>query len=790
MADHSCPLVRLQQVAKLLRYFDEDGDGRLSRYEFGKLWLALAGTAGSKRSRFGPACKLASVSPKSGLDEKALQVFYGSGVADLSQHFAVFENIRQLPEEGRLRKQLINASKSSYAPKRIDAVVHLHCGTCLVLSHEPELFLLEDGVMKNLGIQPEWIARGAAAASIHGLLLLNEARRFRSVTVVRSAKIRRTNSGGRSPGVCLKVKRHFGGFPKEWGDMDENEDEGTWDACLCTAGELHIAALADEPLHEPAFLLPDELCDSDGDNQDGDSGDDDDTDEEDYAEEPPAVYPPLFRYRRLVASHGDKRINVCNVHHMANSISISPDGLSCCFQVNVADVIEEANRGDWFVCKLQAGAIPRKVSSGPFGRVSASPALFSPSGSSLVYQANHAASRPITQHMDLWLVSLRHEGAPEKVTPVSMQVDAFCWFQGREDALWLSTTAGCELRSFILWLPTRKLQQVEPPVAFECLPSWSPCNGKAIYPVESASDFEGIWDEAAGTTIQLPDWSQPFDDIFVEVVKWEGPCGTTTCGGLYYSSAFSGERVLLVWLHGGPTRSWPILRGNFSADDRMGEPNFTGLLRAGYLLFVPLYRGTLGFGDDWSMATIGSQGCRDGDLGDVLAGVDHLQKHRIQGCGKRAGIFGESYGGYLTIKSLTDPVASQVFQCGAAMYGYVSNRLMSLATADFTWETEFCTPVESSGVWGPTAHVSDCLDELGNITAPLLLLHGDEDDVCPLFHSQMAYQALRHRGVPSELAIYPGQGHGFAGDRVKLDVMWRVLQWFLKHLPPCQSLLG
>merc|ERR1712096_302820 len=116
----------------------------------------------------------------------------------------------------------------------------------------------------------------------------------------------------------------------------------------------------------------------------------------------------------------------------------------------------------------------------------------------------------------------------------------------------------------------------------------------------------------------------------------------------------------LGWIHGGPTCPWPVLRRTSLSSN---ELNSLALLRAGYLLFVPLYRGTLGFGDDWSMRTCNFMGNHAGDLGDILTGVAHLQRTGMHGCSKRAGIFGESYGGYMTIKALSDPEGAKVFQC-------------------------------------------------------------------------------------------------------------------------------
>ncbi|CAE8739297.1 unnamed protein product [Polarella glacialis] len=773
----------LQMVESMLRYFDADGDGRLLQSEFARLWSMTSAGKQLPQAQYAAACKQASVKPKDGLDRDALFRLYSAKFADLDAHFAVFQRARQLPEDGRLRTKLAKMAKASCCPERVDRIAHLQDGTCVILSHKPHLYLFEDSKLKSLGAEPEWMRASTAPE----LLIRGDDGKFKAVEIVRkAAKAAKASCFGdktssKKDEPRIKVSRSFGSFPKEWGDLEEEDDDNIWDACLCKDGLLHIAAVISEPKEKSIFLLDE--YEEEGDREPA-KGRKDNSDEEE--EEPPLVVSQGREQKRLFVSRNGNTFEICQVPPTARLISISNDGQWCAYAVLLAEVVEEAMRGEWYICRLQEGAAPCKISEGPIGRIAEFPPRFSPSAGSVVYQANHNDTHPITRHMDLWLVKIKEGGnvsSPVKITPGSMQVNTYDWSQGREDALWLSTTDGHLLSSFILDLSTQQLQKVEPPAAFECVPSWNPCTGKCVYPVESATEFEGLWDEESACVIALPEWSQEFEDIHAEILQWAGPGGEMVSGAVYHSSTVSGDKPLIVWVHGGPTCAWPVLRGNFSNEFRFGEPNFTVIIRAGYLLFVPLYRGTLGFGDAWSMATIGHQGSQRGDLGDILSGVAHLQQNRLFGCGIGAGILGESYGGYMAIKAMSDPEGAKVFQCAASMYGYVMNREVTLLTGDFTWEDEFFLPQKRSGEWPAPVRAEDCFDSLGNVQGPLLLLHGDEDDVCPLSHSQMVYQALRQRGVPTELLIYPGQGHGFSGEKVEQDYIWRILQWFLKYLP-------
>merc|ERR1719237_399132 len=130
-----------------------------------------------------------------------------------------------------------------------------------------------------------------------------------------------------------------------------------------------------------------------------------------------------------------------------------------------------------------------------------------------------------------------------------------------------------------------------------------------------------------------------------------------------------------------------------SACDHTRYP-FRHYLMTGYRVFQPMFRGTLGFGDAWAQGNIGQQGSLQGDLGDVLAGLDWLNTGhpRLKGTitKSRTGIWGGSYGGYMTIRALC--TAPDRFAAGVAQYGFVHNRWMTYEGGDFTWEDEYLVP--------------------------------------------------------------------------------------------------
>jgi dipeptidyl aminopeptidase/acylaminoacyl peptidase len=64
---------------------------------------------------------------------------------------------------------------------------------------------------------------------------------------------------------------------------------------------------------------------------------------------------------------------------------------------------------------------------------------------------------------------------------------------------------------------------------------------------------------------------------------------------------------------------------------------------------------------------------------------------------------------------------------------------------------------------------------------PVLMIHGDKDTLVPIWHSEKMCEALKAKGVESELLVIEGAGHGFTGkDAERASNAWAA--WFEKHL--------
>jgi dipeptidyl aminopeptidase/acylaminoacyl peptidase len=79
---------------------------------------------------------------------------------------------------------------------------------------------------------------------------------------------------------------------------------------------------------------------------------------------------------------------------------------------------------------------------------------------------------------------------------------------------------------------------------------------------------------------------------------------------------------------------------------------------------------------------------------------------------------------------------------------------------------------------------SSPINYIKQVKTPTLMVAGDRDAEVPVTQSYEYWHALRDLGVPTELVIYPGEGHLFYKPADQLDVARRVSGWFDRYLAP------
>ena len=256
------------------------------------------------------------------------------------------------------------------------------------------------------------------------------------------------------------------------------------------------------------------------------------------------------------------------------------------------------------------------------------------------------------------------------------------------------------------------------------------------------------------------------------VVRWTAADGLALDGVLIKPVDYvEGTRYPLAVLpHGGPE--------GVSLDGWTTRPTYPAQLFAsrGYVVFMPNYRGSAGRGTKF--ATADHQDLGGKEFTDVLAGIDKLAADGLIDP-DRVGMGGWSYGGYFS--GLAATTYSPRFK--AAMFAAgISNWVSFTGTTEIEHENSLVHwnlwPWEDMTLaWerSPLAHI-------GESKTATLVVHGLADTRVPVGQSQELYRGLRHLGVPTQLVLYPREGHGISENVHGLDFITRFLGWFDTHV--------
>jgi dipeptidyl aminopeptidase/acylaminoacyl peptidase len=230
---------------------------------------------------------------------------------------------------------------------------------------------------------------------------------------------------------------------------------------------------------------------------------------------------------------------------------------------------------------------------------------------------------------------------------------------------------------------------------------------------------------------------------------------------------------LVVEVHGGPasavTGRWDRGGGGISA---------TALSALGYFVLLPNPRGSFGQGEAFTQANRKDFG--NGDLRDILAGVDTVLKSNPIDP-ERVGITGWSYGGFMSMFAVTQTHRFRASVAGAG----ISNWLSYYGENSIGM---WMIPYFGASVYDdPSVYArSSAINYIKQVKTPTLVVVGDRDGECPAPQSFEFWHALRDLHVPSQLVVYPNEGHGFTDPAHRRDIIVRAADWFARYMPPTQ----
>ena len=249
-----------------------------------------------------------------------------------------------------------------------------------------------------------------------------------------------------------------------------------------------------------------------------------------------------------------------------------------------------------------------------------------------------------------------------------------------------------------------------------------------------------------------------------------GAAGKTVQAWIVKPAGFDPARKypLLVLIHGGPQGEW-----GESWSYRWNPQVFAG---AGYVVFMPNPRGSVGWGQEFIDDINGDWGGRAYE--DVMKGTDFAEAlpyvdkaHRGRGRAPTAGTWWTG--------SPATPTAIRVL---VSHDGVFDLRSMYGATEELWFpEWEFRGPYWASREmyerWSPSSFVQ-------NFKTPTLVVHSELDYRVPLEQGLGMFTALQRRGVPSRLLVFPDEGHWVLQPADGVRWYREVIGWLDRWMKP------
>ena len=256
-----------------------------------------------------------------------------------------------------------------------------------------------------------------------------------------------------------------------------------------------------------------------------------------------------------------------------------------------------------------------------------------------------------------------------------------------------------------------------------------------------------------------------------ELIQWKSKDGLEIEGLLTYPTKYNKRKKypLALIIHGGPA-------GVFS-QSFTGNPSIYIIeyfASNGYAVLRVNPRGSTGYGKDFRFANFKDWGF--GDYEDIMSGVDKVIDMGIADP-ERLAVMGWSYGGYMTSFVVTRTERFKAASMGAGLPNLVSmttttdipDYLVAHMGAEF-WE-DYETYEKHSAIY-----------RINNVKTPTQVIHGANDLRVPFTQGQEFYVALKRKGVPTEMIVYPRTPHGPREPKLLMDVSPRILLWLDKFI--------
>jgi dipeptidyl aminopeptidase/acylaminoacyl peptidase len=309
---------------------------------------------------------------------------------------------------------------------------------------------------------------------------------------------------------------------------------------------------------------------------------------------------------------------------------------------------------------------------------------------------------------------------------------------------------------------------------------WSPDGRRILYQhTDPGRPADLFWIEASGgepreLTQSLPLAVDRAQLVEPQLVRFPSVDGREVPAYLFVSADLdrTQKHPAVIWIHGdGIAQNYD---GWHTRRDYAVYYSFHQFLaQRGYVVIAPDYRGSVGYGREWRTAPYRDLGGLD--YQDVAAAVPYLESLSYVDSG-RVGVWGLSYGGFLTLQALTSH--PERYRCGIDVAGVQDFRDWFRDPGGNWVGGRLGDPAQNPDAYQRAAPI----ERVDRIARPLLVLHGTADVNVPFLESVKLVDRLTKEGKDFDFVVYPGEFHYFHREHVLRDFFRRVSAFFDENL--------
>jgi fermentation-respiration switch protein FrsA (DUF1100 family) len=411
--------------------------------------------------------------------------------------------------------------------------------------------------------------------------------------------------------------------------------------------------------------------------------------------------------------------------------------------------------------------------------IQASDTVVSPDGKSVVF----ASDRTGWTHLYVMPVDATSESQARALTSGKLTAVFGSWSPDGRRIAYHHSAEGNDFERFISAVDvlTGKSEAIVTSRGVALEPQFSPDGARLVYQqtaVDHALDLFAVPARPAATaerlTDSLPKELLPADLTPPVPVSFPSRVdGKPVPGTLIVSKTLDRSRrhPAIVWIHGSGLDQNYL--GWHPDSYRMYYAMHQYLAQQGYVILTPDARGGSGHGRDWATGNFMDVG--GGEYLDVASGADFL-KTLAYVDPDRIGVWGLSYGGFLTLQAVT--VTPTLFRCAIDVSGVTDWETHLATLGPGRGFARMGTPVDNPEGYNRSAPVK----HMDKLVRPLLILHGTNDTNVPFRETLTLVDTLLKLGKAFELGVYPGEIHFFRRGYVLRDAWRRAEEFFDRHL--------